>query len=672
LSTAQQLLPTNTNPRIIYTCGNTCTNINLQAAQVKSSTDYTFKQVPYQHYSYNNPNGFEDSSFYDALLSYNPFIDGPTYLYSNAINMPFPICFYDSLYPSFVLNTTGLVSFDISKANCEYYSYTDVPLPSACYTTTCLNSGAICSYPRACIMGVSTFITAATSLAGGYNLLPICPPDRKIQYTIEGVAPFRKIVFNYYKLGTYVDTACGRLGKFTTFQMAVQENTGLVEVNIENFSCPTIVWGTGNAICGIQNWARDKATTAPGKNATIWTAFNESYQFIPSGSGTRYINSKLVTLNGNIVATADTSTNIATGNINIAFNNICPVADTTTYIVQTNYGGCQPFSVYDTVTVIKNNAITVAANATANCISNGTIAVQAQGDVFTYKLDAGIAQGTPTFTNVQPGSHLLTVIGTNCNSVLPIAVPIPILPLTTITDTAICIGQQITLTTNSIATHYSWQPVNSVSNAHIASPTSKPMSSTKYILTASTNICTKTDSVQVTVLPIPNISLPNSVQTVVGDAVQLLALANNAVRVQWQPPTNLNSNTILQPVVLQPALSTSYTLTATNNFNCIDTASIWVQVLPNCVVANHAFTPNGDGINDVWQLYQTRQCISNIAVQVYNRYGSKVFESNNYYNNWKGTYNNKPLPDGTYYYVITATLITGRKYQTRGDVTILR
>ena len=125
-------------------------------------------------------------------------------------------------------------------------------------------------------------------------------------------------------MGTYVDTACGRLGKFTTFQMTVQESTGLVEVNIENFSCPTIVWGNGNAICGIQNWARDKATTAPGKNATIWTAYHESYQFIPSGSGTRFINSKLLTLNGNIVAIADTSTNTATGNINIAFNNIWP------------------------------------------------------------------------------------------------------------------------------------------------------------------------------------------------------------------------------------------------------------------------------------------------------------------------------------------------------------
>ncbi len=675
LSTAQLLLPANTNPRVVYACGNACTNIQLQAAKLNSTTDYAFKQVPYQHYTYNSPNGFEDSTFYDDLYPSQyvpPYSFGFNPFYSKAFNLPFPICFYDSNFNSFVLSTVGIVSFDISRANCLYPTEFALPLPGDCSNEPCRNTGNGCFYSRSCIMGVAAFLTTLQMFTDGFNIFPASPPDRKIQYIVEGAAPFRKIVFNYYKLATYVDTACVNQGNFATFQMAVQESTGLIEVNIENFTCPNYAIETPKAICGIQNWARDKATTAPGKNATIWTAFHESYQFIPNGSATRFINSKLLTLGGNSIAIADTSSNTATGNINISFNNICPSTDTTIYIVQTNYGGCQPFSVYDTVTVIKNKAISLAATAIADCINNGTIAVQAQGDVFTYQLDAGITQSNNTFTNVVPGSHLLTVKGVTCNSVLPINVPVPVLPLQTINDTAICIGQTLTLTTTSIATQYNWQPINSVSNASIASPVTKPNNSTTYFINASTNICSKTDSVQVTVLPIPNISLPNTVQTVTGDAVQLLALSNNAVRVLWQPPTNLNNNAILQPVVLQPIESTTYTLTATNAYNCIDTASIRVEVLPNCLQVNAAFTPNGDGVNDVWQLYQTRQCLSNIAVQVYNRYGSKVFESTNYKNDWKGAFNNKPLPDGTYYYVVTATLITGRKYQTRGNVTILR
>jgi gliding motility-associated-like protein len=49
-----------------------------------------------------------------------------------------------------------------------------------------------------------------------------------------------------------------------------------------------------------------------------------------------------------------------------------------------------------------------------------------------------------------------------------------------------------------------------------------------------------------------------------------------------------------------------------------------------------------------------------------------VYESKNYTNNWDGTYKGKPVPDGTYYYVVTFKLINGREYTAKGDVTILR
>ena len=84
-----------------------------------------------------------------------------------------------------------------------------------------------------------------------------------------------------------------------------------------------------------------------------------------------------------------------------------------------------------------------------------------------------------------------------------------------------------------------------------------------------------------------------------------------------------------------------------------------------------AFTPNGDGINDRW-LITNGNCISTAKAQVFNRYGSKVFESNDYKNNWDGTYKGKPLPDGTYYYVISFNLVNGQTVLLKGNVTILR
>lgn len=84
-----------------------------------------------------------------------------------------------------------------------------------------------------------------------------------------------------------------------------------------------------------------------------------------------------------------------------------------------------------------------------------------------------------------------------------------------------------------------------------------------------------------------------------------------------------------------------------------------------------AFTPNGDGINDRW-LITNGNCLKYATAQVFNRYGAKVFESNDYKNTWDGTYKGNLLPDGTYYYVISFELINSKKVSLKGSVTILR
>jgi gliding motility-associated-like protein len=85
-----------------------------------------------------------------------------------------------------------------------------------------------------------------------------------------------------------------------------------------------------------------------------------------------------------------------------------------------------------------------------------------------------------------------------------------------------------------------------------------------------------------------------------------------------------------------------------------------------------AITPNGDGINDLWLLTNGNGCLTNIKAQVFNRYGAKVYESNNYQNNWNGTYKGDPLPDGTYYYIVNYTLVNGKQVILKGNLTILR
>jgi gliding motility-associated-like protein len=77
---------------------------------------------------------------------------------------------------------------------------------------------------------------------------------------------------------------------------------------------------------------------------------------------------------------------------------------------------------------------------------------------------------------------------------------------------------------------------------------------------------------------------------------------------------------------------------------------VFVKVFKKVIVPN-AFSPNKDGINDTWQLVAI-DAYPDADINVFNRYGQAVFTSHGYNKPWDGTYNNDPLPVGTYYYVI--------------------
>jgi len=85
------------------------------------------------------------------------------------------------------------------------------------------------------------------------------------------------------------------------------------------------------------------------------------------------------------------------------------------------------------------------------------------------------------------------------------------------------------------------------------------------------------------------------------------------------------------------------------NYNIIYVPGI-LTITPDIVVPN-AFTPNGDGINDTWNI-QKIGSYPRCTVQVFNRYGGVVFSSVGYGTPWNGTYDGAALPTGTYYYII--------------------
>jgi gliding motility-associated-like protein len=101
--------------------------------------------------------------------------------------------------------------------------------------------------------------------------------------------------------------------------------------------------------------------------------------------------------------------------------------------------------------------------------------------------------------------------------------------------------------------------------------------------------------------------------------------------------------------------------TACNIAKC-DSALITINITcPDSIFLPQGFSPNGDGKND-FLVFPGLEYFSPATLNVFNRYGTSVYQSGNYLNNWNGTDSdsNHPLPDGTYFYILT--LPSGKTY----------
>jgi gliding motility-associated-like protein len=187
-----------------------------------------------------------------------------------------------------------------------------------------------------------------------------------------------------------------------------------------------------------------------------------------------------------------------------------------------------------------------------------------------------------------------------------------------------------------------------------------------YTFTAQ-NGCDYSTSQQVIVRPAPTVSAGPDFFMLEGGSEKIKATASgDNLTYKWFPSTGLDHDDILNPIVT-PTINTTYRLVVTNSEGCSAAGDVNVGVLKYPVIPN-TFTPNGDGINDTWNILYLNSYPGN-TVEIFDRYGKKVFSSIGYATPWDGTYNGAVLPSGTFYYVINPK--NSRKV-IAGSVTIVR
>jgi gliding motility-associated-like protein len=151
----------------------------------------------------------------------------------------------------------------------------------------------------------------------------------------------------------------------------------------------------------------------------------------------------------------------------------------------------------------------------------------------------------------------------------------------------------------------------------------------------------------------------------IGNSIQVFA--SGAESYEWTPKIDLSNPFISNPY-LSPKLTTTFMVKGTDVFGCSAEELITINVDPNySIIPNLIMTPNGDNINDTWEIKNIKFYPKN-SIQLYDSLGGLIKQFDNYTGGWDGTINGQKLPVGNYYYIIN---LQEDAAMNRGFITIL-
>jgi len=343
---------------------------------------------------------------------------------------------------------------------------------------------------------------------------------------------------------------------------------------------------------------------------------------------------------------------------------------------------------YDTsfsLNSIKISASFLDAGANTAICPGDTVTLQASGaETYTWQgnslscIDCASPVANPNVTTVY---HLSGTNNRGCTSQDSVIVKVE-QPFTMqlIDADTLCIGSSDVLNASG-TDQYQWVPSDNSQTLYGSSVTVKPSSDVTYTVIGSDNTGCFTDTAHVAlyVYPYPQVTFPNSIVSIsAGSQYQLQPIVSSDVNAfLWTPNTGLNSTTIASPVA-QPKATTTYTLQVSNEGNCSASNNITIQVICGAgqIFIPNTFSPNGDGMNDVFfprgnGIYSVR------SFRIFNRWGQLVFERTNTTANksadgWDGQYQGRPLNTDVYIYQIEVVCDNNQIIPLQGNITLIR
>lgn len=245
-------------------------------------------------------------------------------------------------------------------------------------------------------------------------------------------------------------------------------------------------------------------------------------------------------------------------------------------------------------------------------------------------------------------------------------------PMASFTVANACFGQSIRLQnksfTNVSAMTYWWDfgDGNTSVSANPDHAYDLPKDYYIQLVVSSPGGCRDSLVRKATVYTLPEAYAGEDTTVSLGYTVQLSAKGGSTY--QWTPHESLDNPNVYNPIA-KPMENTTYRVTVTNEYGCIDEDEVIVQVKDDYkIVPTNVLTPDGNGQNDAWTI-DNIETFGSANVVVFDRWGKTVYEKQGYENDWYGTTGGSILPDGTYYYIIT---FDGADQAYKGAITIIR
>ncbi len=351
----------------------------------------------------------------------------------------------------------------------------------------------------------------------------------------------------------------------------------------------------------------------------------------------------------NIIANGDSTYNIIT-------RDGCGSADTSSIIVSVDsfylpyFESQAPFCDNSPINIVYNGDAT--PTSTFNWDFNGGTVLSGSG-IGPYQVS--YPAGNPQIT--------LSVTDNGCtsnDSTLSILVnSLPVVDLGD--DVDLCAFDSILISPGADFVSYLWNTGDTINTIQVSA-------AGKYeVVVVDTNGCTNLDSMFIlNLFPLPDDRLPEDTLICEGDTL-IFEFFNNTSIYTW------NNGEFIGNQYMANAPGTIY-LNVENEFGCTinDTITLNEQCVPIFYFPT-AFTPNANNLNDVFGPKGIR--IQAFEMQIFNRWGEKVFETKSIERLWNGNYNGSPANPGTYTYVAIITGKVGggpRTYPVSGSFQLIR